>query len=478
MHKENDLKTLKVKQQALPPGLQKLIYPTLDLFLYDLRDGLGQSDEEIKHNRHHFKQKLPSSIDENLFEQRDDKYFEPEYVELLEKKTESLILKQELQIGDGYYYPVRLSDSYGLLLDCSLTLPQSVFDLSWLKDLQAMLNEKLNGQTGTLGQTWMFSAQLPKVQAEEAHEAIAKRCYEALIPSADYADNKIGSSEFIGGSLFEFWRYTSPEQTEISENHHVIIALYPDETAAKKAALFYPDWMRLLGYRHKMMWAYGQSRHLKQRLKEDTVKIQASIKELSFNSSKRFNGEKLQQTLDKAWHILSRYTTELNRLDHQARTIEINQSNYQKRLRRIEEKAEQKLKLLEKLSETVRDKYLLQVQKDHASLSPELKLLENLIEYIRARVAIEEEKRDRSFQKTIATWGIALAAGAIVASISGHFPTIAQKTALTHPVGFFLSTTLHIPDTWLAPGISVVLSIGAAVMAGLVTKAVISWRQR
>jgi hypothetical protein len=31
-----------------------LIYPTIDLFLYDLAEGLGQSDNAIAHNRENF----------------------------------------------------------------------------------------------------------------------------------------------------------------------------------------------------------------------------------------------------------------------------------------------------------------------------------------------------------------------------------------------------------------------------------------
>lgn len=114
---------------------------------------------------------------------------------------------------------------------------------------------------------------------------------------------------------------------------------------------------------------------------------------------------------------------------------------------------------------------MLQVQTDHSNLTPELRLLENIIEYIRARVAIEEEHRDRSFQETIATWGIGLAAGAIVASVSGQFPDTQVTKNLFDIIG------LTISDIWYKPANSIVLSIGAAVLAGLVTKLVI-WLRR
>ncbi len=42
--------------------MTKLIYPTLDLFLYDLREGFGQTAQEIEHNRQQFMQKLPDTL--------------------------------------------------------------------------------------------------------------------------------------------------------------------------------------------------------------------------------------------------------------------------------------------------------------------------------------------------------------------------------------------------------------------------------
>jgi hypothetical protein len=218
--------------------MTKLIYPTLDIFLYDLREGLGQTEAEVEQNRNNFKQKLPQTIDENRFIQLDEQSFEPEYVELLDKRIEPLHLPDNWQ-GDGYYYPVRLSDSYGLLLDGLLKEAQHLADLTWLHDMQTYLNGKLNGQTGTLGQTWMFSAQLPNVPAKE-YEAIAKRCYEALIPGADYTKNQMGHSAFLGGRLFELWRYTSPEQKPINQNHPLLSPSIPMRTRPKKRPRFTP----------------------------------------------------------------------------------------------------------------------------------------------------------------------------------------------------------------------------------------------
>jgi hypothetical protein len=61
--------------------MSDIIYPTLDLFLYDLRDGLGENAGEIADNQAAFAQKLPERI-RSLIVQR-DATVEAEYVELL-----------------------------------------------------------------------------------------------------------------------------------------------------------------------------------------------------------------------------------------------------------------------------------------------------------------------------------------------------------------------------------------------------------
>ncbi len=424
--------------------MTKFIYPTLDLFLYDLREGLGQTEAEVTENRLLFKKKLPK-INDKQFDERDEQAFEPEFAELFGARRYSDF---DSDIYKGYYYPVRLNDTYGLLLDCSLKEEQQDTELQWIDDLRIYINDKSNGQEGSVGQTLMFSAQLPNVSAQE-YEFFAKRCYEALMPGADYETNKTGESEFLGGGLFEFWKKYPLKSDKINmESQHVIIAFYPDEKAMEAASSLYPDLMRLLMFRHKMMWAYAQSRALKKRLKVGVVKIEAC-------------------------RILSDYTTALNLLNHQASTINTNLDNYRKRLATIEEKAGKNLALFKQFGDKVEEKYSLQLQTEHIHLTHEVRLLENIIEYTRTRVAIEEERRDRSFQETIAIWGIGLAVGAIVASLSGQFP----QEQLKEPFIDVISSLFTMPNIWHEPGISIALSIGAALTAGLVTKLVI-WLRR
>ena len=61
--------------------MSDIIYPTIKLYLYDLRNGLGQNSEDIENNRIIYKSKLPENIRDSLFEFDTDFY--ADYVELL-----------------------------------------------------------------------------------------------------------------------------------------------------------------------------------------------------------------------------------------------------------------------------------------------------------------------------------------------------------------------------------------------------------
>ncbi|NEP27516.1 MAG: hypothetical protein F6K49_38095, partial [Moorea sp. SIO3I6] len=87
--------------------MSDLIYPTLDLFLYDLRDALNLTEAEKQENQAKFRAKLPADS------QFSDPDLETKYLELLprQKYYDFTTANNTLE---GYYYPVRLNDTYGL----------------------------------------------------------------------------------------------------------------------------------------------------------------------------------------------------------------------------------------------------------------------------------------------------------------------------------------------------------------------------
>lgn len=165
---------------------------------------------------------------------------------------------------------------------------------------------------------------------------------------------------------------------------------------------------------------------------------------------------------------LTPYSINLNYLDYQSRTIEINLSNYKKRLARIQEKAEagSDLKVLEKFSDLVTDKYLLQVTKDYENLSLGLSLLDSSINTLRSRVEVDSSERDRNFQNTVAIVGVGLSVSSLVASIP-------KPNAESNLVRSVLVNSLQVPKPWLEPTIALAYSVSIGFIAAALTWLVI-----
>ncbi|WP_017719681.1 hypothetical protein [Kamptonema formosum] len=463
--------------------MSDIIYPTLDLFLYDLRNGLGDSQKEIGNNRETFQTKLPKDVQQNLFELDTD--FDAEYVRLLASETSDFAGGSKPFLMKGYYYPVRIGDTYGLLLDCSVdnkTEAQTVSCIAALK--KEILEVQLNNQTPSIGQTWMISGQLPSAATKttEEIEQVAKTCYNSLMPDSKWEHDLEGKGEFLGATIFELWRYRLLMKEEnknpaniqsIQDNQHVFIVLYPDEETAKKGAAFYDDWLRLFCYRNKILWAYGQSRLLKQSSGLNFIKIQSSLQFLKPEQPKLPDFKKLQKTLQQVQDTLTAYIIQLNELDFQTLTIDINLSNYAKRLDTIDKKAGEKLEFLRKFSEIGSKKYLLQVQKDSENLQLGLRLQEDLIIAIRSRVEVEKAERESIFQNSVAIVGVGLGATSILAALPG-FQEIAKNDTLKSG----LSNYMPVPDAWLTLTVALIYSAGSALIFGTLTGIIIWLRQR
>ncbi|MGK7932666.1 MAG: hypothetical protein AB4041_14715 [Microcystaceae cyanobacterium] len=102
--------------------MNKLCYPTLDLFIYDLKSYLSASQTETNHNRQAFQSRL-NTTDNNLqwieIEQEDP---ESGYQTLLTPNFLKQQVEKESFNLEGYLYPVLLNNTYGLLANLTLRL--------------------------------------------------------------------------------------------------------------------------------------------------------------------------------------------------------------------------------------------------------------------------------------------------------------------------------------------------------------------
>jgi hypothetical protein len=219
--------------------------------------------------------------------------------------------------------------------------------------------------------------------------------------------------------------------------------------------------MRLLFYRHKITWAYNQSRQLVKLLKEEARKIQTTEEKIKNNfKDTNLNTKQLQSALNDAWHNLPDYEIHLDELNSQIHTIDIHLGNYQNFLNTISKKSGSSLEVFEKFYKLAKEKYCKQAEKDYEGFKPKLRRLENLTNYIHASVAIREETRDRELIHTATFLGAGLATGAIVSSIIEQAPLITET------------------ESWYNFLFSLTISIGAAILAALLMKGIIWWRQK
>ncbi|MCT7957534.1 hypothetical protein [Laspinema palackyanum] len=468
--------------------MNDIIYPTVDLFIYDLRDGLGDNPEKVQENWDNFKQKLPETLHNRL---KFDSGFESEYEELLPKKNEFYQFSN--QGYEGFYYPVRMSDMYGLLLDCSVSDELTPQPAKCIKQIKGEIKRRLGESSATLGQSWLIYGQLP--HPGQNPEDVAQICYKALFPWANWQENFRGQGHLLGGTVFELDCFklllqetdnqsedSVASKSRVFDSHHVIIVLYPTANAAKAGAELYSDWMRLFAYRAKILWAYGQTRELKQRLKQRYITIQDCLQQIYGNQYQNLPLNKLKDILNQARHIVSDYTIDVDDFGYQLRTIAINLDNYKKRLEIIAEKLTSEefsavgtqltdIAFLANFSNLVTDKYLRQVEKDYENLSPGLQRLEFAIATIRGLVEVDRARQERRFQNNITIFGWGLAAAAIAASLSAQFPYVivpveVLTTETTQETNAIASVELNpsLSASWDAAFLSLLCSLAAGVL--------------
>ncbi len=377
-----------------------LIYPTLDLFLYDLRKGLGQSDEKLNQKRRNFWQKVYG-------EELDDKLLKDLAKAERENATFVYLHKENgISIGfekplDGYYCPLQLGDMFALQVDCSGQYaddkntpndnPQPISSLSKIKN---EINNQIQGNIqGTIGQTWMVYAQLSEYCTPNQLEEVAKQCYQELEPNGNWESDFNSQGKFLGANVFELWRFSDDAQ----DNYHLLIWLFPTTDRIKlireKIANIYVDLIRLFGYRHKMIWAYQKSQSIKLKIENGYAEIMTCVNAITQISvvGAKHSGDKslpptnnlsagmlrpetidsqslpptnnsstvmlrpdttrtvaknqdkldlnvLESNLKTSLNILSHYAKSLHLFKAQGGTIKVNLENYDLRLKQLENK--------------------------------------------------------------------------------------------------------------------------------------------
>jgi hypothetical protein len=478
--------------------MSELIYPTLDLFVYNLREGLGDNQHELKKRRDNFLATLPQNIQGLLITAFEKELGgeNTEYIELLEIVDKKAAISEfDTSLNNyflkGYYYPVCLSDTYGLLFDCSVDekdIPQNLSCLRYLKQQAKIIQNDL-------GKTWLISGILPNpnvdsenlakniyktLMAEEKSKNLTDAAYEALI-AKEWQYRKVG--KFLNALVFEVWQIP-PNWKSVEENSHILIFLYPDQKSMEDSAKFSKDWMRIFCYRNKVIWAYCEIQKIKQQLKDGFKTIRETINIVQNQSDL----QQLKEILKNHVEIYSKYVINLNYVEIQSSTIEVNLHNYQEYLNYINNYlntnagtfGDTDLKFLEEFSNIFQKKYQAQVKKDYESLHPGTDILENQINTIRGIVEIEQAQRDRrletqntNFQNAVAVIGVAVATASFTASIVSPFVKDICELPSIKP----LTAKQPLPEPMLNLALVLLLSLGLGWIAGWLTQKRLKQRQ-
>ena len=209
-----------------------IINPTIDLFLYDLRNSLSDNEKSIGEKREYFYQKFHETVQERLKEDGKDldqrQKQEVGYIQLL--KDIYAPLDPDTPIENGYYYPVRLGDSYGLLLEVAEVNGSQEKTPEYFAELKERIQRKLGDNKATLGQTWMLSTYLPnfsEITSAEI-EQIAQESYKAIFPNTNIEEVKFHKKgEFIGATIFEYSdKGFKEEVVKLGEKENSIFVTY------------------------------------------------------------------------------------------------------------------------------------------------------------------------------------------------------------------------------------------------------------
>jgi hypothetical protein len=405
-----------------------LIYPTINLLQYNLREGLGNDEPTYLARSHSFYQKfLPDLQDLEKYRKREQS--DREFNQLLYTDLTAFPYQLLPKPSDGFYYPVQLGDTYALQLNYSGQFvdgkpnrqPQDYRTAVSNLDLAKISPPQLD--VNSFGQTYLLTAFVEDYQVAELAE-IAKSCDRQITgkTSTELA-RSISRGKLLGGELFEFW--TPPQSLQggnfqkIIEHHpHTIVWLFPtaklDEINSKTIPSTYQDWIRLLHYRHKIFYAYYQSQELKQKLKSANIATSEIATSLIESRSLHHLQRLLLDTLAK----FQSYGENVQALADQQQTIDTNRENYRSHCEAmIAKDPNQSLQFLLEFETKYGDKYQRQITADRAHLDSGLHVLENLSHTIQGTIQIEQTKSDRFTNLLIASVGSGLAVSQVVCAI-------------------------------------------------------------
>lgn len=361
---------------------------------------------------------------------------------------------------DGYIRHQKMQDSQMVQIDCSGNKSEEVKSLQELANIQQTVlkysNKPDKTSLGKLGSSWLVWGQLmpenpsPLSLAQEICEQLK---FEENSPN--WQVDLIAKGPLLGANLYELW--CPPQGQGEGESYHLLICLFEShwrkEALQKRVGYLLKHCQSLFLYRHKVVWAFQQSRHLRESLQQPSRLVpQVTNQSLARLEQSTVNLTELQDHLRQSLNVLAVYATQLNYLQEQRYTIEINLENYRQRVLKLaalsaedspkplgekpgEWQGQGSSLLFDKFSQFAQDKYLRQIERDYSSLSPGLLLVENSIKAVESLNQIEQTRSDRRLNTTLTIASVGVATSAVVATV-----VVAEPPENRHQLEFQVTT--------------------------------------
>jgi hypothetical protein len=336
---------------------------------------------------------------------------------------------------EGFAYPLRLYDSYGLWLN--LRHPEKDNHNQRTEDVDIQVFRKLNpdnclllgGNENFLNQTliitaWLSSEQDP--QNQKALKNLADECLQAFFPNNYPIPPFAGSATLFGSPIFEYGLFS-----QLTNYRHILVWFFSHPEAEEKFNSYQEQLLDLWFFRAKVVKAFQKSREVYEDTNKEYQKIEAEINNFQQIDPQLLNDEKLDKLSEKLKTLPQMaldYANFLRYLESYQNTIAINGRNYADRLQQIRGiLKDEDISFLEKFSVENSPDFQEQIKAELGYFTHGSSLLDKAIASIRGRVEIDraksdrltqdkKETSDRNLQITILAVGTGIGAGGIMVS--------------------------------------------------------------
>ena len=242
----------------------------------------------------------------------------------LSEESSETVASKEFPAGDlpdsldGYIRHKKIQDSQMVQIDCS-GKKSEVKSLQELKNLQQTIinysKKREKTSLGKVGSSWLVWGQLMSEEESPvklAQEICTQLQFEGTSPN--WQVDLIADGPLLGATLYELW--CPPQAQGEGESYHLLICLFEShwrkEALQKRVGNLLKHCQFLFLYRHKVVWAFQQSRGFRESLQQASRLVpQVTNQSLDRLEQSVVNLTELQDHLHQSLKVLASYAIRL-----------------------------------------------------------------------------------------------------------------------------------------------------------------------